>query len=126
MNILAVGFLQQDNDLTKGYFRKTVVGHLGEGGAGVIGQLIGQQPSLPTISHPSGRHSITLLHPCLVPSPVVSLSPYSSAPCGLHVFCLKPQSIISASLGQHSPLPQPVVFLTPGQVTGLPSLHCSD
>ena len=56
-------------------------------------------------------------HLDLVLSPSVTplLSPYSSsAPCGLHVFGLQPQSLISASPGQHSPFPPPVV--PPAQV----------
>lgn len=117
MNILAKGFLPHDNDLTKGCFRKTVVGHINEGEAGDIETAERtEEPSLLTIFHPSSHHLITLPYPYLVLSPPVTplLSPYSSAPCGLHVFSLQPQSIISASPGQYSPFPHPVIL--PSQV----------
>lgn len=100
--------------------------HFNEEGAGVIetAERTGE-PSLPTTSHPLSYHSITLLHPYLVPSPPMTplLSPYPLTPCGLPVFSLKPQSLISASLGQHSPFPHPVVLPTLGQAIGSPFLH---
>lgn len=114
MNTLAMGFLPHGNDLTKGCFRKTVVGHINEGGAGDLETAERtEEPSLPTMSHPSSHHLITPPHPYLVRSPPVTpvCSPDLSAPCGLHVSSLQPQSLISASPGQHPPFPHPVVLL---------------
>lgn len=84
VNIFTTRCLQQDSDLTRSCFRKTVVGHTDEGRAGDTETAQRTEESTwSTTSHPSSRHSVTAPHP---PSPPVTPlpSPYSSAPCGLH------------------------------------------
>lgn len=118
VNILAMGFLRTMT--SKDCFRKSVVCHFKEGGARVIETAEKtEEPSLPTTSHPSSRHSIIPLHPHLVPSPPVTLllSPSSLTPCSLPVFSLKLQSIISASFW--------AAFSRPTSC-GSPFLHCSE
>ena len=104
MNILAVGFLWQDYGLTPCGFRKTVVGHVGDGGPGDIETAERtEESSLPTTSHPSSHHSIP-------PSTHIYLPAHLCLLCS--ALTHQPPVVCLSSLSRFSPSFQPLLGST--------------
>ena len=104
VNVLAVGFLQQDDDLTQSCFRKTVVGHIDEGRAG--GNETAERTEEPSVPTPPILLVTTQsLHPTHI-----------SFPAPLWLLCSaltrQPPVVCLSSLSSLSPSFQPLLGST--------------